>query len=209
MLTDWLRRCQDVLEGIVDEHNAPAYLQERLAQKIGQIYAQHANHKPETLVMDVWIPQAVEALRPDFNHRRIALEQTLEPVPAVVLPEPLLFKSFRGLLRNAIEATPDGGTISLVLREANGNVQARYSRHRRRDRHGTTRTSIPWLHPCGRHRSLFVGPTLRLRRRRQGPRPAAPQAFFGALWFQALFRQQGRRRQRIFARISPGPIEAA
>lgn len=123
MLTDWLRRCQDVLEGIVDEHNAPAYLQERLAQKIGQIYAQHANHKPETLVMDVWIPQAVEALRPDFNHRRIALEQTLEPVPAVVLPEPLLFKSFRGLLRNAIEATPDGGTISLVLREANGNVQ--------------------------------------------------------------------------------------
>ena len=123
VLTDWLRRCRDLLESIGDEQNAPAWLQERLAQKIAEIYSQHDNQKPETLLMDVWIPQAVEALRPDFKHRRIALEQTLEAVPAVVLPEPLLFKSFRGLLRNAIEATPDGGTISLALGEANGNVK--------------------------------------------------------------------------------------
>jgi signal transduction histidine kinase len=73
--------------------------------------------------MDVWVPQAVATLRPDFKHRLIALEQTLEPVPAVYLPEPLLFKSFRGLLRNAIEATPDGGTISVTLREVGGNVR--------------------------------------------------------------------------------------
>jgi signal transduction histidine kinase len=123
VLTDWLRRCRDLLESIGDEQNAPAWLQERLAQKIAEIYSQHDNQKPQTLLMDVWIPQAVEALRPDFKHRRIALEQTVEAVPAVVLPEPLLFKSFRGLLRNAIEATPDGGTISLALGEANGNVK--------------------------------------------------------------------------------------
>ena len=123
VLTDWLRRCQDLLESIGDEQNAPAWLRERLAQKIAEIYAQDANQKPEALLMDVWIPQAVEALRPDFNHRLIALEQQLDAVPAVVLPEPLLFKSFRGLLRNAIEATPDGGTISLALREVSGNVK--------------------------------------------------------------------------------------
>jgi signal transduction histidine kinase len=123
VLTDWLRRCQDILESIVDEQNVPAWLQERLAQRIAEIYIQDANQKPETLLMDVWIPQAVEALRPDFKHRLIALEQTLEPLPAVYLPEPLLFKSFRGLLRNAIEATPDGGTISLTLREVSGNVR--------------------------------------------------------------------------------------
>ena len=123
VLTDWLRRCQDLLQSIVDEQNAPAWLQERLSQRIAEIYAQDANQKPETLLMDVWIPQAVEALRPDFKHRLIALEQTLEAVPAVYLPERLLFKAFRGLLRNAIEATPDGGTISLTLREVSGNVK--------------------------------------------------------------------------------------
>ena len=123
VLTDWLRRCHDLLESIVDEQNAPAWLQEGLAQRIAEIYAQHANQAPETLLMDVWIPQAVEALRPDFKHRLITLEQTLEAVPAVYLPEPILFKSFRGLLRNAIEATPDGGTISLTLHEVSGSVK--------------------------------------------------------------------------------------
>ncbi|HET9297819.1 MAG TPA: ATP-binding protein, partial [Candidatus Binatia bacterium] len=123
VLTAWLRRCQDLLESSVDEQNAPAWLQERLAQRIAELYAQDANQKPETLLMDVWIPQTVEALRPDFKHRLIALEQALEAVPAVYLPEPLLFKSFRGLLRNAIEATPDGGTINLTLREVSGNVK--------------------------------------------------------------------------------------
>jgi signal transduction histidine kinase len=123
VLTDWLQRCQDLLESILSEENAPAGLQERLAQRIAETYAQDADQKPETLLLDLWIPQTVEALRPDFIHRLIALEQTLESVPAVYLPESLLFKSFRGLLRNAVEATPDGGTINVTLREVSGNVR--------------------------------------------------------------------------------------
>jgi signal transduction histidine kinase len=123
VLADWLQRCRDLLENIVDEQNAPVCLQERLAQRIAELYARDANQKPETLLIDAWIAQAVEALRSDFKHRLIALEQTLEPVSAVYLPEPLLFKCFRGLLRNAIEATPDGGTINLTLREVSGNVR--------------------------------------------------------------------------------------
>ena len=123
VLTDWLRRCQDLLESIVDEQNAPAWLQGRLAQRIAEIYAQGANQKSVTLLMEVWIPQVVESLRADFKHRGIAMELTVEAVPAVCLPEPLLFKCFRGLLRNAIEATPDGGTISVTLREVSGNVK--------------------------------------------------------------------------------------
>jgi len=123
VLTVLLRRCQDVLESIIDEQGAPARLRERLAQRIAEIYAHDADHQAETLLMDVWIPKVLETLRGDFKHRDISLELALEAAPAVCLPEPLLFKSFRGLLRNAIEATPDGGLISVGLREANGNVR--------------------------------------------------------------------------------------
>ena len=68
MLTDLLRRCQDVLEGIVDEHDAPAYLQATAgAEDRSKSMLSDADHKPETLLIDVWIPQAVEALRPRFQ----------------------------------------------------------------------------------------------------------------------------------------------
>jgi len=123
VLTDWLQRCRDLLESIVDEQDAPACLQGRLAERIAEIYAQDAGQKPETLLMDRWIAKTVESLRSDFKHRDIALELALEAVPAVYLPESLLFKSFRGLLRNAIEATPDGGSVTVRLREASGNVK--------------------------------------------------------------------------------------
>jgi signal transduction histidine kinase len=123
VLTEWLRRCQDLLESVVDEQGAPAGLQEGLAQRVAAIYAQDANQQAETLLMDMWIPEAIEALRAEFIHRVIVLELALEAVPAVYLPQSLLFKSFRGLLRNAIEATPDGGTICVGLREASGNVR--------------------------------------------------------------------------------------
>jgi signal transduction histidine kinase len=123
VLTDWLRRCQDLLESVIDEQNAPAWLQDRLAQRIAEIYAQGANQKFETLLMDLWIPQVLETLRTSFQHRVIALELRLEVVPVVFLPEAVLFKCFRGLLRNAIEATADGGTITVALRQVSGNVQ--------------------------------------------------------------------------------------
>jgi signal transduction histidine kinase len=41
------------------------------------------------------------------------------------MPESPLYKAFRGLVRNAIESTPDGGTILIDLQEQNGSVTLR------------------------------------------------------------------------------------
>jgi signal transduction histidine kinase len=123
VLSDLLHRCQDLLESIVDEQGAPACLRQRIAQRIADLYADGVDHHPEELLLDVWIPRVLATLGGDFDHRRISLELALEAGPAVSLPEPLLFKSFRGLLRNAIEATPDGGSIRISLHEAHGNLR--------------------------------------------------------------------------------------
>src|SRR5262249_44179733 len=123
LLTDLLRRCQDVLESIVDEHDASATLQERVARRIAEIYAHDAEQQAEALLLDAWIPGVLDSLCADFQHRRIALELALDAGPAVCLPEPVLFKAFRGLLRNAIEATQDGGSIGIRVQEADGNVR--------------------------------------------------------------------------------------
>ena len=123
LLAELLRRCQDLFEGVVDEQGAPVSLRERVAERIAEIYSNDEDHEAEPLLLDEWIPGVIEALRADFQHRQIALELALDAGPAVCLPEPMLFKSFRGLLRNAIEATQDGGSIGVSVHEADGNVR--------------------------------------------------------------------------------------
>lgn len=123
MLTDLLRRCQDVLESLVDEHDAPSSLRQQVAQRIAEIYADDADQQAEPLLLDAWIPSVVERLRDDFAHRHVVLNVALAVAPAVWLPEPVLFKSFRGLLRNAIEATPDGGSIGIAVHDVGGSLR--------------------------------------------------------------------------------------
>jgi signal transduction histidine kinase len=123
LLMDWLLRCQDMLESVVDEQDAPPSLRQRVAQRIAEIYSDDADHQAETVLLDVWIPNVLETLRCEFGHRQVSLELELEAGPAVCLPEPLLFKSFRGVLRNAIEATQDGGSIGVSVREVDGSVR--------------------------------------------------------------------------------------
>jgi signal transduction histidine kinase len=123
LLTDLLRRCQDVIETVADDHGAPPALRERLAERIAAIYAHDGDQQAEPLLLDVWVPGVIEQIGPDFQHRRIDVDLSLEVCPAVCLPESILFKSFRGLFRNAIEATPDGGSVRVTVQEANGSVR--------------------------------------------------------------------------------------
>jgi signal transduction histidine kinase len=123
LLTDLLRRCQDVLDSNLEQLGAPAEMRQRVAQRIAEIYVHEAEQPAEVLLIEVWIPEVLKRLKSEFQHRQILLDLVLEPGPAVCLPEPVLFKSFRGLLRNAIEATPDGGSIRVSWREASGHFR--------------------------------------------------------------------------------------
>lgn len=123
LLTGLLTRCQDLLAGLADEDGGPAGLGERLAARIAELYAQEADREVGAFQLETWIPDLVDALRCEFQHRGVALELALEAGPAVRLPESVLFKSLRGLLRNAIEATPDGGQVRLELRDAEGGLR--------------------------------------------------------------------------------------
>jgi signal transduction histidine kinase len=123
LLTDLLQRCQDVIESVVDEHDAPPILRQRMAERIATLYAHDGDHQAEALLLDAWIPTILARLAPEHAHRTLALDVALDACPAVCLPESLLFKSFRGLLRNAIEATPDGGSVRVRVRDAGGSVR--------------------------------------------------------------------------------------
>jgi signal transduction histidine kinase len=127
LLTGLLRRCHDLLASVIDEHSdehsVPDVVHQRVAQRIAEIYAGDADHQAEPVLLDAWAPTVLESLRGAFTHRQIILDLALDACSAVCLPESLLFKAFRGLLRNAIEATPDGGSIVVSVGEAGGHVR--------------------------------------------------------------------------------------
>ncbi|MCC7368670.1 MAG: GAF domain-containing sensor histidine kinase [Chloroflexi bacterium] len=123
ILSTLLRRAEDLFDSLADVEGTPHELRLRFARRIAAIYADDDDQVASTLALDTWTSAVVESLRPAFAHRGVRLTLALAACPAVCLPESILFKSFRGLLRNAIEATPDGNEIEVRLRTLHGDVR--------------------------------------------------------------------------------------
>ena len=65
----------------------------------------------QDIALDRWVPEVLASMAPLHGHRAVRIEAALEPTPTLVLPEPLLRKTLIGLVRNAVEATRDGGWV--------------------------------------------------------------------------------------------------
>ena len=67
----------------------------------------------QTISLDRFIEQHVQHLAPAFAFRRLTLKTDLEPTESVRIPREILEIIATGLIRNAVEYTPDGGTIEI------------------------------------------------------------------------------------------------
>jgi signal transduction histidine kinase len=76
----------------------------------------------QEIALSSWVPEVLAAIAPLHAHRAVRLEVALEAPPPLVLPEPLLRKAVIGLVRNAIEATADGGWVQVATAERAGAV---------------------------------------------------------------------------------------
>jgi signal transduction histidine kinase len=68
-----------------------------------------ATAQTQEIELSRWIPEVLASIAPLHRHRGVRVEVELEPVPPMEVAEPLLRKALIGLVRNAIEATADGG----------------------------------------------------------------------------------------------------
>jgi len=70
---------------------------------------------PQVLQMDQEVRKRLDAIRPLHSHRDVTLSTRLDASPAVYLPPEVLQKVIDGLVRNAIENTPDEGKIEVAV----------------------------------------------------------------------------------------------
>jgi signal transduction histidine kinase len=81
-------------------------------QAVEKIFGPHLLTR-QTIHLDQYMARHLERLAPDFAFRRLTLETGLEKTSPVHMPEEILDIIVTGLVRNAVEYTPDGGKIQI------------------------------------------------------------------------------------------------
>lgn len=89
---------------------------QNIRERIEQLFGPH-----KAVVMeirpDVFVREKLEKMAPRFAHRQCRITPLILPVRSVLIPEMVLDKVVEGLIRNAVENTPDHGMIEVVVRD--------------------------------------------------------------------------------------------
>jgi signal transduction histidine kinase len=116
VLTAMIDICADELETLLAEEVGEKPVVRRIRERVDEIFgAKQA--VSERINLDRTVEERLEALKPHFVHREILITTTIEPVPPVFLPMDVLEKVIDGLVRNAVENTPDEGKIEVDVRK--------------------------------------------------------------------------------------------
>ena len=115
MLSILLDQCTDELEALAAEEFGEESATERLRRRIDWIFGPR-DSKSEKINLARFAGETLKILRPKFAHRRVAVEFNPEQTGPILIPAEVLGKVIGGLLRNAVENTPDGGEVRVTVR---------------------------------------------------------------------------------------------
>lgn len=117
MLSMLLDQCTDELEALAAEEFGEESATDRLRRRIDQLFGPRES-KPELIHLARFTERYLDLLRPKFAHRRVAVQTHLAETSPIRVPADVLGKVIEGLVRNAVENTPDGGEVHIIVREA-------------------------------------------------------------------------------------------
>jgi signal transduction histidine kinase len=122
MMFRLLEACSDELEGLVAETVGEGPVIKRIRERIDEIFGP-ADEAAEKVEMDRFVKATLEEIKPLFSHREIELVTDFEPVPKVWIPTDPLKKVVIGLVRNAVENTPEEGRIEIAVHRRGKGVE--------------------------------------------------------------------------------------
>ena len=117
MMTVLLDSCRDALEALSADHPEAPSIHAVLQQKIDAQFGPR-EIKSQMIPLAWFVSDWLTAHKQDFAHRRLDIVTRFESLSSVFIPVDVLEKIVGGLVRNAVEYTPDGGRI--VIRTMEG-----------------------------------------------------------------------------------------
>jgi PAS domain S-box-containing protein len=122
LLTLLLDQCTDELVSLVAEQGGNESLVERVRKRIEDLFGPR-EAVPKEIDLGRAAQERLEALKLFFSHREVDIVTQVEPTPPIFIPPEVLRKVVDGLIRNAIENTPDEGKIEVrVLKRGEGSL---------------------------------------------------------------------------------------
>ncbi len=119
-------QCADELEVLIAEQTGDTAVIERVRQRIEEIFGPR-QAVAEDIVLEEFVRQTIKKIEPHFSHRSLELIIDTDSTAAVRIPAEPLEKLVIGLIKNAIENTPDNGKIE--VRVTNRDSAVAFSVH--------------------------------------------------------------------------------
>jgi len=106
----------DELESLITEEAGDVPIVERVRKRIEEIFGPKEIVQEE-IVLDEYVKERLEYSKPLFSHRQVEIIRNLVPTPPIYIPSDPLQKVIDGLIKNAVENTPDEGKIEITVRK--------------------------------------------------------------------------------------------
>ena len=123
VLTQMIDLCADELETLVAEQIGEGDIVKTIRKRIDDIFGPEETTS-QLLALNEVVQNRLETLKPLFPHRNVQIMENLEPTRPIFIPLEPLQKVIDGLVKNAVENTPDEGKIEITVAQANGMVEA-------------------------------------------------------------------------------------
>jgi PAS domain S-box-containing protein len=117
MLSLLLDACTDELETLAEEVCGNESCADRIRSRIEEIFGPRES-TPKPIALHRFVAERADSLRPKFAHRDCRLALNIAPARDILIPPDVLSKVVDGLIRNAVENTPEGGVIKVTVAES-------------------------------------------------------------------------------------------
>ena len=122
LLSQMLEKCADELETLIAEEVGEGRLVETIRKRIDKLFGPK-EIEPKRIILNEYVKERIAAIKPLCFHRQVDIISDLETVPPICIPQDPLQKIIDGLVKNAIENTPDEGKIEIILREKDAGIE--------------------------------------------------------------------------------------
>ena len=116
MLSALMDACVDELEVLISLGLGEKDIIHKIRKHIEDTYGPRKSVS-EVLELGRFVKAKIKSLRPRFSHRKCRLRTYIQTAAHIYIPSEVLEKVIEGLVRNAVENTPDGGKITVTVRK--------------------------------------------------------------------------------------------